>query len=64
MNVSSAAPTDKSSLQVDVLKKALNSQEDQVLKVLNNSDKQLQDVQAQENVSRQTGIGSNLNIKA
>jgi hydroxymethylglutaryl-CoA reductase len=55
MDVSSS--TGSASVQVDVMKKAQETQEQQVLKVLESTQEQSKDVTAQK-----TGVGGNLNI--
>lgn len=55
MDVSSS--TGSASVQVDVMKKAQETQEQQVLKVLESAQEQSKDVTAQK-----TGVGGNLNI--
>ncbi|MFK5936768.1 MAG: hypothetical protein QM497_00075 [Sulfurimonas sp.] len=60
MDVSSS--TDSGVSQVDTLKKAIDTQSEQVLKVLEESNKQTQEIVAQEDIARKTGVGSNLNI--
>ena len=60
MEVSSS--TNSGVSQVDTLKKAIDTQSEQVLKVLEDSDKQTQETIAKEDVARKIGVGSNLNI--
>jgi len=55
MEVSSS--TGSANIQVDVMKKAQEVQEQQVLKVLESAQEQAKDVTAQK-----TGVGGNLNI--
>jgi len=57
MNVSSSAAPTPASTQVEVMKKALQTQEQQVLKILEGAAEQSQKV-----ASQKTGIGNNLNI--
>ncbi len=57
MNVSSSGATTQSSTQVEVMKKAMETQEQQVLKILEGASEQSQKITAQK-----TGIGNNLNI--
>jgi hypothetical protein len=57
MNVSSSSSPTPASTQVEVMKKALQTQEQQVLKILEGAAEQSQKVAAQK-----TGIGNNLNI--
>jgi len=57
MEVSSSATTDASSVQVEALKKAMEVQEQQVLKVLESANEQSKTITAQK-----TGIGNSLNI--
>jgi hypothetical protein len=58
MDVSSSS----GSGQIDILKKATEVQESQVLKILDSADKLTQDNLAKEDVARKTGVGSNLNV--
>jgi len=68
MEVSSS--TDSSVSQVDTLKKANNTQEQQALKVSEEANEQTQETITQENqetvsqadITRKTGVGSNLNV--
>lgn len=57
MNVSSSTAPTAGSTQVEVMKKAMETQEQQVLKILEGAAEQSQKVAAQK-----TGIGNNLNI--
>ncbi|MBW6487589.1 putative motility protein [Sulfurimonas sp.] len=57
MNVSSSTAAAPSSTHIEVMKKAMETQEQQVLKILEGSAEQSQKVAAQK-----TGIGNNLNI--
>ncbi len=57
MNISSSVATTPSSTQIEVMKKAMETQEQQVLKVLEGANEQSQKVAAQK-----TGLGNNLNI--
>ena len=57
MNISSSVATTLSSGNVEVMKKAMETQEQQVLKVLEGAAEQSQKITAQK-----TGIGNNLNI--
>jgi len=61
MEVSSS--TDSGVSQTDTLKKAIDTQSEQVLKVIEESNKQTQETVAQEDIARKTGVGSNLNIR-
>ena len=60
MEVSSS--TDSGVSQVDTLKKAIDTQSEQVLKVLQEANKQTQETLSQEDIARKTGVGSNLNV--
>ncbi|QOY53306.1 hypothetical protein [Candidatus Sulfurimonas baltica] len=57
MDVSSSSGTGSSSVQVEVLKKATEVQERQILKVLESANEQSKQVTAQK-----TGIGGSINI--
>lgn len=57
MDISSSVATTPSSTQIEVMKKALESEEQQVLKVLESANEQSQKVAAQK-----TGLGNNLNM--
>lgn len=57
MDVSSSSGTGSVSAQVEVMKKATEVQEQQVLKVLESANEQSKEVTAQK-----TGVGKNLNI--
>jgi len=57
MEVSSTSSTTSASVQVDAQKKAQDVQSEQVLKLIEESDKQTQEMTA-----KKTGIGSKLNI--
>jgi hypothetical protein len=57
MDVSSSTAPTAGSTQVEVMKKAMETQEQQVLKILEGAAEQSQKVAAQK-----TGIGNNLNI--
>jgi len=57
MDVSSSSGTGSASAQVEVMKKATEVQERQVLKVLESASEQSKEMTAQK-----TGMGSNLNI--
>lgn len=57
MDISSSVATAPSSTQIEVMKKALESEEQQVLKVLESANEQSQKVAAQK-----TGLGNNLNM--
>ncbi|MEA2091516.1 MAG: hypothetical protein U9O83_04010 [Campylobacterota bacterium] len=57
MDVSSSSGTGSVSAQVEVMKKATEVQEQQVLKVLESANEQSKEVAAQK-----TGMGNNLNI--
>jgi len=57
MDVSSSAGADQSSTQVEALKKSIDVQEKQVLKVLESVNEQSKEITAQK-----TGIGNNINI--
>ncbi|MCK9453563.1 MAG: hypothetical protein WCY51_02015 [Sulfurimonas sp.] len=57
MNVSSSGATAQSSTQVEAMKKSIDTQEQQVLKILENANKESQKMAAQK-----TGLGNNLNI--
>ena len=59
MDVSSSSGSTQASPQLDVLKKATQVKEQQVLKVLESANEQSQQIAAQK-----TGLGSNLNISA
>ncbi|MCW8895157.1 MAG: hypothetical protein OQK48_08035 [Sulfurimonas sp.] len=59
MDVSSG--TGSVSAQVDVMKKAAEVQEQQVLKVLEGIEKESQDTQ-QKNVAQKTGVGNSVDI--
>ena len=59
MDVSSSTSTAQSSTQVEVMKKAVDVQEQQVLKVLDSANEQ-----SKEMVAQKTGVGRNLNITA
>lgn len=61
MDVSSTKDSGVS--QVDILKKAIDTQSEQVLKVLEDSNKQTQETIAQADIARKTGVGSNLNVR-
>ena len=54
--------TDSGVSQVDTLKKAIDTQSEQVLKVLQEANKQTQETISQEDIARKTGVGSNLNV--
>lgn len=57
MDVSSSTATAQSSTHIEVMKKATETQEQQVLKVLESADEQPQKV-----VAQKTGLGNNLNM--
>ena len=57
MDVSSSSGSGSVSAQVEVMKKATEVQEQQVLKVLESANEQSKEVTAQK-----TGVGKNLNI--
>lgn len=59
MDVSSSTNTNAGSTQINVMKKAMKVQEQNVLKVLESAQQQSQQMAAQK-----TGIGGNLNITA
>jgi len=59
MEVSSSSGTGSATIQVDVMKKAQDVQEQQVLKVLESATEQSKQTTAQK-----TGIGSNINLTA
>ena len=59
MDVSSSGATAPSSTHIEAMKKALDTQEQQVLKVLESSNEDSQKIAAQKN-----GLGVNLNITA
>ncbi len=60
MEVSSS--TNSGASQIDVLKKAIDTQSEQALKILEDTNKQTQETVSQADVARKTGVGSNLNI--
>jgi hypothetical protein len=57
MDVSSSSQSGSASVQVEVMKKAAEVQERQILKVLESANEQSQQVTAQK-----TGIGNSINI--
>lgn len=57
MNISSSTEAAPSSTHIEVMKKAMETQEQQVLKVLESANEQSQKVAAQK-----TGLGNNLNM--
>lgn len=57
MDVSSSSQSGSASVQVEVMKKATEVQERQILKVLESVSEQSQQVTAQK-----TGVGNNINI--
>ena len=59
MEISSSSGTGSATIQVDVMKKAQDVQEQQVLKVLESASEQSKQTTAQK-----TGIGSNINLTA
>ncbi len=59
MDVSSSTATTSSTPQVEAMKKAMDVQEQQVLKVLDSANEQSKQVTAQK-----TGVGNNLNLTA
>jgi soluble cytochrome b562 len=59
MNVSSSGASSPSSTHIEVMKKAMETQEQQVLKVLQSSSEESQKMAAYK-----TGLGNNLNITA
>lgn len=59
MDVSSSTNTNAGNTQINVMKKAMKVQEQNVLKVLESAQQQSQQMTAQK-----TGIGGNLNITA
>lgn len=59
MEVSGATSTTASAVQVDSMKKSMDVQEQQVLKVLDSSNEQSKEMTAQK-----TGMGNNLNLTA
>jgi len=59
MEVSGASSTVSSNIQVDSMKKSMDVQEQQVLKVLESANEQSKEVTAQK-----TGMGKNLNLTA
>ncbi|MEA2099784.1 MAG: hypothetical protein U9P72_06615 [Campylobacterota bacterium] len=59
MEVSGATSTTASAVQVDSMKKSMDVQEQQVLKVLDSSNEQPKEMTAQK-----TGMGNNLNLTA
>jgi len=59
MEVSSSSGTGSATIQVDVMKKAQDVQEQQVLKVLESATEQSKQTTAQK-----TGIGNNINLTA
>ena len=62
MDVSSSQSIDSGSIQMDILKKATDAQEQQVLKILDSADKLTQESALKEDIARKTGVGSNLNV--
>lgn len=61
MDVSSSGGTGSTSVQVDVIKKATEVQEQQVLKVLEGIEKESKDAQ-QQVVAQKTGVGNSVDI--
>ena len=61
MDVSSSGGTGSTSVQVDVMKKATEVQEQQVLKVLEGVEKDSKDAQ-QQVVAQKTGVGNSVDI--
>ena len=61
MDVSSSSGTGSTSVQVDVIKKATEVQEQQVLKVLEGIEKESKDAQ-QQVVAQKTGVGNSVDI--
>ncbi len=59
MDVSSSSGSGSVSAQIEVIKKATEVQEQQVLKVLESANQESQKVSAQK-----TGLGNNLNVSA
>jgi len=59
MEVSGASSTMSSNIQVDSMKKSMDVQEQQVLKVLESANEQSKEITAQK-----TGMGKNLNLTA
>lgn len=57
MDISSSVATTPSSTHIEVMKKAMETQEQQVLKVLESANEQSQKV-----VAQKTGLGNNLNM--
>lgn len=57
MDISSSTATAPSSTHIEVMKKAMETQEQQILKVLESANEQSQKVAAQK-----TGLGNNLNM--
>jgi len=59
MEVSGTSSTMSSNIQVDSMKKSMDVQEQQVLKVLESANEQSKEITAQK-----TGMGKNLNLTA
>jgi len=64
LSSTNSGTTLQSDVQTNVLKKAIDSQEQQLVSLLDASQKQMQQqqVQQQQNVAKITGLGGNLNI--
>jgi hemerythrin-like domain-containing protein len=65
MDVSSSTSTNTATASVDAMKKAIDTQEQQVLSVLDSSQKQTQQQVQQQNqqtTAQKTGMGNSLNL--
>jgi len=60
MEVSSSANSGTS--QIDVLKKAINTQSEEALEIVKETNEQTKQSVSQSDIARKTGVGSNLNI--
>ena len=63
MEVSSGTTTAQSNVQVDVMKKSMDVQAQQVLKTLENTNEQVNE-QSRQTTAQKTGLGNGLNITA
>jgi len=63
MEVSSGTSTAQSNVQVDVMKKSMDVQAQQVLKTLESANEQV-DEQSRQTTAQKTGLGNGLNITA
>ena len=63
MEVSSGSSTMQSNVQVDAMKKSMDTQAQQVLKTLESTNEQVSE-QSKQTTAQKIGVGSNFNITA